>query len=161
MVKKKYNVKRDIVFGNNCIEFRFNRYAENLIGKWQKSGLKTIVNPTNIETVFHICVNDFVDREHAWKSSFVDDLGRPLKSSYRVQGVTKDDEHYEWFLGKCTNYVTCWESSERILDIRRQGSLHKVSSIKISNGSDEEVTDYFYVNLDKKNQYFSKRIYLL
>ena len=61
MVKKKYNVKRDIVFGNNCIEFRFNQYAENLIGKWQKSGLKTIVNPTNIETVCHICVNDFVD----------------------------------------------------------------------------------------------------
>ena len=142
-VSMPYKVNKTVIEGEFFEEHQYDLFPTTWEGQWKKSGVFIENNPSVENLTCQFCKNDWAARMK----------NKPISSklrSYRVLGVTKPDDFWEWEHGRCGNIETCWGPRDRIWDVRKSNVKSKWSFAhhKVSKSSFETV-DRMYVTLER------------
>ena len=162
---KLYDVKKEVVWGETFIEYRYPMVDNFCIGKWQFYGSSMYSNPSNEMLICADCVTDTKRRERNFSeldsSQQQSEMLFPNTSmrSYRVPGVTKHSDFYEWTYGVCKNAETgaCWGPNHSYtFDVQRiqvnEGSgvtKYRFTTTKLFQGLPSSV-DQLYINVTRE-----------
>ena len=164
---KIFSVKKSVEWGPAFIEYRYDEKGTGMIGRWAHYGSSMVVNPSNKHLVCDYCVRDTNARlqnygslERSFQPSLYPDTS-PIRS-YRVPGVTKASDYYEWSLGVCNNPEkgACWGNRyEYLFDVQRrqvgEGSgvtQYRFTTSRMLNGLVNKV-DQLYIKVERASDY--------
>lgn len=164
-VVKLFDVQRDVVWGEYNVEFRYPNKGNFLLGRWSKYSSSAFNVPSYMENFnCSSCVDDTEQRIRNWMQVEIPHK-TPFKSSgrtYRVLGITKKSDYYEWPYGRCTN-PECWgPDAEYTFDVWRRQlpkdpslTKYKFSTRKYFNGQ-EMFADHIFINMRRSEDEWTK-----